>query len=162
MQSISDLAHRTGQDRTGGTDGTDRRTDRLNANTSSANLCNFLPRLSMKINLHKLHKTNKIKKRDKNKNKKTENGTTTNWPLGKLSLKPGCRYYFNGKQTYFNFNASQGGERFEKKGQQASEMLNQIKVPATQMQNKTKKEQKQKQYHPNWSRGSGKWGSPRP
>lgn len=101
-------------------------------------------------------------KRDKNKNKKTENGTTTNWPLGKLSLKPGCRYYFNGKQTYFNFNASQGGERFEKKGQQASEMLNQIKVPATQMQNKTKKEQKQKQYHSNWSRGSGKWGSPRP
>lgn len=53
----------------------------------------------------------------------------------------------------------------KKKGttrQRASEMLNQIKVPATQMQNKRKKKQKQKrkQYHTDWSRGSGKWGSP--
>lgn len=64
---------------------------------------------------------NENEKETKNKNKKRKTETTTNWPLGKLSLKPGCRYYFNGKQTYFNFNASQGGERFKKKkGQQGS------------------------------------------
>lgn len=58
---------------------------------------------------------NENEKETKNKTKKRKTETTTNWPLGKLSLKPGCRYYFNGKQTYFNFNASQGGERFKKK-----------------------------------------------
>lgn len=69
---------------------------------------------------------------------------------GKLSLKPGCRhscYYFNSKQTYFNFNARlwRGDSNKRKKGHKASERNAQSnQSPRNEMQNQTK-DQKQKQ-----------------
>lgn len=106
----------------------------------------------MKINLHKLQNENETERQSDKKIKAGQGRTqtTTNWPhailkggrasgvghwqiVFKARLSTHSRYYFNSKQTYFNFNARlwRGDSNKRKKGHKTSEMLNQIKVPAT-------------------------------
>lgn len=117
----------------------------------------------MKINLHKLQNENETERQSDKKIKAGQGRTqtTTNWPhailkggweghwqiVFKARLSTHSRYYFNSKQTYFNFNASlwRGDSNKRKKGHKTSDERNaqSNQSPRNEMQNKTKDQKQQ-------------------
>lgn len=106
----------------------------------------------MKINLHKLQNENETERQSDKKIKAGQGRTqtTTNWPhailkggagedTGKLSLKPGCRHtvaIISIANRHISISMPDSGEEIQISAkrdtrQATSEMLNQIKVPAT-------------------------------
>lgn len=91
---------------------------------------------------------NENEKETKIKTKKTKNRNNNKLAAWQIVFKARLSLLFQWQTDIFQFQCQSGWREIQKKKrttrQQASEMLNQIKVPATQMQNKTKKKQKQK------------------
>lgn len=105
----------------------------------------------MKINLHKLQNENETERQSDKKIKAGQGRTqtTTNWPhailkgggedTDKLSLKPGCRHtvaIISIANRHISISMPDSGEEIQISAkrdtrQATSEMLNQIKVPAT-------------------------------